>query len=865
MSEPLWRLQDLEHLTTHPSDLVRDWVRDRVEHLPLGPDASRILLRLLNDPDEKIVSLSAVHVRETGDAHTGPALLDVLPRYHGNTAGNLMMALGRLRYAPSLPMLLERLQQPQDFSEYLGNVIALAQFGGDRVRAILLKEWTNAPENEMAVSAVAGALLTLDDDTVIALIVAKYLQAPPQYNRLLKDLRHTLQIDWICENLSDAVKRDLDAVCTELREEYHLPMEEIFSEEARAQLARDWSKPRGLAERAAIYAQVAREAVGRRGLETASSKFARQSMRWLAALDAFAQHLHRTQVQVSRDQLTKLDDAGARELETFLIVTATLAGGSRDYHTEIQSVSDRVVALWKLWLADDPFVPDDLGDEIAALGAAAIPRLAAMVQPEHFTWGGERAATTLAKIARATPQDAAMLAPIAVEWLAHDAIDMILEAGRDILVALGETSLDAIAAVMPGQNSRQQIYLLGALGDIPYAGSAQLILDHLESLLIAHDELTFNALRDLGCASAIEPLRAERVSGEVVLDETLLLLCELNDVQIPELPELRASYEQQQARTAERMQLMESAGGWDEILQREAESSEGMLLKLRCTRCRREYTYDVGTVYYDLNALDQSKDQRSRRDKSSGDEFWFQKRVVCKKCGAVDEYALTGEANIALLAEQMKMHLASKETIDTQQGTPRLKFYRFGLTDGRQMPPRRALEVLQQEAEAAPQDVSRRVRLGNVLRFMERFEEAREEYAQAVALAPDDLEAVYNLATIEERLGHWAESRPLFERVLALAAQGRGSAKMRAEFVQNARAALAHLDRIARDPIYRAEEERHLGESKPHDHIMPSWSTASEPGTLVPSPRAPRATSKVGRNDPCPCGSGKKYKHCHGR
>ena len=22
---------------------------------------------------------------------------------------------------------------------------------------------------------------------------------------------------------------------------------------------------------------------------------------------------------------------------------------------------------------------------------------------------------------------------------------------------------------------------------------------------------------------------------------------------------------------------------------------------------------------------------------------------------------------------------------------------------------------------------------------------------------------------------------------------------------------------------------------------------------------------KVGRNDPCPCGSGKKYKKCHGR
>ena len=26
-----------------------------------------------------------------------------------------------------------------------------------------------------------------------------------------------------------------------------------------------------------------------------------------------------------------------------------------------------------------------------------------------------------------------------------------------------------------------------------------------------------------------------------------------------------------------------------------------------------------------------------------------------------------------------------------------------------------------------------------------------------------------------------------------------------------------------------------------------------------------RRVVKVGRNDPCPCGSGKKYKHCHGR
>ena len=41
------------------------------------------------------------------------------------------------------------------------------------------------------------------------------------------------------------------------------------------------------------------------------------------------------------------------------------------------------------------------------------------------------------------------------------------------------------------------------------------------------------------------------------------------------------------------------------------------------------------------------------------------------------------------------------------------------------------------------------------------------------------------------------------------------------------------------------------------------------PQQANPNPRPsdaqqPKRTKKIGRNDPCPCGSGKKYKHCHG-
>lgn len=35
-------------------------------------------------------------------------------------------------------------------------------------------------------------------------------------------------------------------------------------------------------------------------------------------------------------------------------------------------------------------------------------------------------------------------------------------------------------------------------------------------------------------------------------------------------------------------------------------------------------------------------------------------------------------------------------------------------------------------------------------------------------------------------------------------------------------------------------------------------------GDIVPKTIV-RSNPKVGRNEPCPCGSGKKYKHCHGK
>ncbi|MFN3581474.1 MAG: preprotein translocase subunit SecA [Pseudomonas sp.] len=45
----------------------------------------------------------------------------------------------------------------------------------------------------------------------------------------------------------------------------------------------------------------------------------------------------------------------------------------------------------------------------------------------------------------------------------------------------------------------------------------------------------------------------------------------------------------------------------------------------------------------------------------------------------------------------------------------------------------------------------------------------------------------------------------------------------------------------------------------------PEQQEAGERGAAMPAGPAVRDPNKVGRNDPCYCGSGKKYKHCHGK
>ena len=50
------------------------------------------------------------------------------------------------------------------------------------------------------------------------------------------------------------------------------------------------------------------------------------------------------------------------------------------------------------------------------------------------------------------------------------------------------------------------------------------------------------------------------------------------------------------------------------------------------------------------------------------------------------------------------------------------------------------------------------------------------------------------------------------------------------------------------------------------DRVLPALRvSADEEAAQAQASRDNAAFANIGRNDPCPCGSGKKYKHCHGQ
>lgn len=279
----------------------------------------------------------------------------------------------------------------------------------------------------------------------------------------------------------------------------------------------------------------------------------------------------------------------------------------------------------------------------------------------------------------------------------------------------------------------------------------------------------------------------------------------------------------------------------------------GVRLELRCTACGREREHVFPVVYYDLGT------SRNKKKRGKYDPLIIPQRVVCPKCGAVDQYELGGFGHIAIMANMMAETAERSGQTDAELTAlprdQRIRFIEFTTRWG-PMHPQEAIERYEREISRKPNDVSLHESFGNVLKLLGRLDEAEAHYLRGAELDPKNMETRIGLAQvamlrkdIPAAISWWTEAKELVataplppqidRRMLVLEIDGN---------LADLRRGIIPEYEYVPTPAYDVEEETEF--------------------TTQTQPRAQRGQStlsKVGRNDPCPCGSGKKYKHCHGR
>ncbi len=153
------------------------------------------------------------------------------------------------------------------------------------------------------------------------------------------------------------------------------------------------------------------------------------------------------------------------------------------------------------------------------------------------------------------------------------------------------------------------------------------------------------------------------------------------------------------------------------------------------------------------------------------------------------------------------------------------------------------------------------------------YERAELLYERALAIReealgpghPDVAQTLNNLALLYRAQGAYERAEPLYERALAIREEALGPSHPDVAQTLNNLAGLYHYQGAYEraEPLFEralAIWEKALGPDHPHTKTargnLAALQQAAEGGA--------QAHPKAGRNDPCPCGSGKRYKHCHG-
>jgi tetratricopeptide (TPR) repeat protein len=448
--------------------------------------------------------------------------------------------------------------------------------------------------------------------------------------------------------------------------------------------------------------------------------------------------------------------------------------------------------------------------------------------------------------------------------------DALAEEACEALRKGGIPASQHIIEHYPQMSPHLRAMTLFVLDSFPTPEVVDFCLEHFEEYMCSDAPFEFvGCLEEIASRHFLPPLLEEWKEGEIKIGRAIKLISQIHNIKDKQVKKVVRD-------------VAKRARRGEDVLEKPIS-----LFPLRCTNCRHTYHYELEKIYMGEHG-----------SPIIGDI------IQCKGCGSIETYEMTADAHLSITAELVRV-LALREAqgkeVSDSSDTPLVldEVIREVRTLGKKVKSvSEAYHLLKGEIEKHPQEAELQKRMGNVLRNGGRPDLALPYYLEAVHLDPNDTESNHCIADILIDREQYKEAIPYLERLVPLCREAKIDEGLRRDIFS----ALLHQVYIiqkktghkielfqlaktedlseAKEPITVDIRSLALSDSKDFEFLYYVFRHGRVPkagvkadATIEATPSrelmhgAPitRRPKKIGRNDPCPCGSGKKYKNCCGR
>ena len=812
MAAFLWTFEALKRLTAHSDPGVKGWAADRLRRL-YPKEAGPIMTGLLRDRNESVVVRAAGYFCDHSDGNAADALLAAFRRSSPLSARSLAGALALLKDSRLLDTVLDRYARMEgaaqvEFPDVLAHV---ARLGTDASRQYVEDALGQLDAfgafRELAAGPLFCANLDARTDMGKLLLFAYGSGVSGYVQALLAEVLNRTGAWCTAEDLSaEAIKagkgEDSGSLASEMLLALVFLAEAGYKDTARSlEKLLKKRKFEGVLEEAERTALAIQEVKRREHGEEAF-------LRWEAAKEA--PFFHCAALAALRATAGAIPGAQREAVAwTAIIVLAQLAESQSLIALNPETLG--VDEAQRLFFEDRPEAPQDAAIMDLMAQRADVKSLVHEAVRRVGQFPFAEANRRIIRFTGRFMDEGVARELLAVDFENNGCEDVVAEA----VAKLGTLSIPILRPLFEKNDPAGIPRALRIMEDLPTDAAVDLILAHWPLLWGEYKDCLLDAVGRIGDKRFISPLKAELKVGERDEGEVFRILCLVNGVADPELKRIEGELAIRKERAKYLRNAMDK-GDTGAILR------EPLEIPLKCRSCGRVYHYMVERV------LLVGTEDRVIED-----------RILCKKCGALDHCEITEEGVVDITARLALLALdpeTAKKDGDDMTVTPVKSMSSFG----KDIPFKDLVGQYEKKLKKDPESPELLIGYANALRQIKRREDAVPLYERAVRNDPLAVEAHFGL-------GEYAFDKGDFET------------------------AFSHYGKTAevvdRGHYYRIRRDRDEFKEALLDRLM---MVADRLGRELPGPGASNLVEPVsdtpprgiGRNQPCPCGSGRKYKKC---